>query len=178
MDSRRRRRLLRVGRGANGVPAQKYRRFSVDLLVTLDGTGLDFARRHRAELWPNAPLLFCGMSEGEARSRPRPPKSAGIALADDPAETIQLALALQPLARRIVVIDGVGGSNLAIQARVRESLRRISRRVELEFLSAASVPALLDSLRRVPSTSVVLYALSDRDSWDLGQRSRDLVKRI
>ncbi|HEV8117420.1 MAG TPA: ATP-binding protein, partial [Thermoanaerobaculia bacterium] len=157
---------------------KKYRRFSVDLLVTLDGTGLDFARRHRAELWPNAPLLFCGLSEVDARSRPRPPKSAGIALADDPAETIALALALQPLARRIVAIDGVGGPNLAIQARVRESLRRIPRRVELEFLSAGSVPALLDSLRRVPNTSIVLYALSDRDSWDLGQRSRDLVKRI
>src|SRR5262249_1525003 len=157
---------------------RRYRRFSVDLVVTLDGTGFDFARRHRAELWPDAPLLFCGLSEAEARSRPRPPRSAGLALADDPAETIQFALSLQPSARRLVVVDGVGASNPAIEARVQEALHRIPKRLEPDFLVAESVPALLDSLHRVSRSSIVLYALSDRDSLALGQRSRDLVQRI
>src|SRR5215831_10483349 len=157
---------------------KKYRRFSVDLVVSLDEAGFDFAGRHREELWPTAPLIFCGLYDANALTRSRPAHSAGVALADDTAETTQLALTLQPEARRIVVVDSVGASNPGVRSRVSESLARVRRRIETQFLSVDSVPALLDSLRRVPKTSIVLYALSERDSWSLGQRSRDLVQRI
>src|SRR5215471_15463397 len=44
---------------------KKYRRFSVDLVVSLDETGFDFAQRHRNELWPAAPFVFCGLSDAD-----------------------------------------------------------------------------------------------------------------
>src|SRR5499427_3199464 len=78
----------------------KYRRFSIDLIVSMDETGFDFVRRHRGELWPSAPLVFCGVSDTDARARPRPARSAGLTLADDVVGTVELALALQPAARR------------------------------------------------------------------------------
>lgn len=157
---------------------KKYRRFSVDVVVSLDEAGFDFARRHRHELWQAAPLVFCGLPDANALTRSRPPRSTGVVLADDTAETLQLAFALQPEARRLIVVDGVGGSNPAIRARIGEAISRNRRRVEMEFLSAESVPALLESLRRIPSSAIVLYALSERDTLKLGQRSRDLVPQI
>ena len=157
---------------------KKYRRFSVDVVVSLDEAGFDFARRHRDELWQAAPLVFCGLSDAHGLSRSRPKRSAGVTLADDAAETIQFAFTLQPAARRLVVVHGGVGSHPSIRSRIEEALSRSRKRVETEFLSAESVPALLASLRRVPKTAIVLYALSERDTLNLGQRSRDLVPQI
>jgi len=157
---------------------RKYRRFSVDLVVALDETGFDFAERHRDELWPETPLVFCGLSEADSRLHSRPERSAGVALADDVAGTIELALALQPEGRRLVVIDGRDGSDPGIRSRVREALGRIQKRLDTDFLAAEPLSALLASVRHVPKTSIVLYAVSDRDSARLAQRTRDLVKRV
>src|SRR5215471_985825 len=156
----------------------KYRRFAVDLVVSLDETGFDFARRYRSELWPSAPLVFCGISDLAARMRTRPPRSAGVALADDVADTIELALALQPAARRLVIVSGVGDNGDGIRTRVREALARERRRVEPESLAAEPVTDLLGSLRQLPPEAIVLYTLTDRDAAGLGQRSRDLVQRV
>src|SRR5262252_6434383 len=48
---------------------RKYRRFSVDLIVSMDETGFDFVRRHRGEIWPEAPFVFCGVSEADSRTQ-------------------------------------------------------------------------------------------------------------
>jgi PAS domain S-box-containing protein len=145
----------------------KYRRFAIDLIVSLDESGLEFAHRHRGEL-----------SEADAKILPRPAGTAGVVLAADVTDTLELALALQPQARRLVVVDGLDDSDNGIRSRVRESLGRIPKRLDTDFLTAEPLPALFASLRHVPRTSIVLHALSDRDSSRLSQRTRDLVRRI
>ena len=157
---------------------RKYRRFSVDLVVALDETGFDFAQRRRDELWPETPLVFCGLSEADARLHSRPERSAGVALADDVAGTIELALTLQPNGNRLVVIDGRDGADPGIRSRVKEALGRIRKHLDTDFLAAEPFGVLLGSLRHLPKTSIALYAVPDRDSARLAQRTRDLVKRV
>src|SRR5262249_13246886 len=118
----------------------KYRRFAIDLIVSMDETGFDFMRRHRADLWPAAPLVFCGISDADVGGRRGPARSAGIALADDVAGTIELALALQPAARRLVVVDGTADPESGIGVRVREALVKARRRLDVGFLAAEPVP--------------------------------------
>jgi PAS domain S-box-containing protein len=156
---------------------RKYRRFSVDLIVSMDETGFDFIRRHRAELWPEAPFVFCGVSEADPRTRTRPARSAGVALADEIAGTIDLALDLQPSARTLVVVGAVTDSG-AEQARVRDAIARLRRPLVPDFLDAEPVGTLLEKLRAVPPGAIVLYTLSDRDSSRLTARTRDLVDKV
>jgi PAS domain S-box-containing protein len=156
----------------------KYRRFSIDLVVAMDATSLEFAERHRAELWPGTSLVFCGVSETDARSRARSARTTGVALAEEVAGTVSLALALQPEARRLVIVEGTAESDSMLRARVRDSLDRFRGRLDVVYLPDTPMPALLESLRRLPPSAIVLYTIWRGHPSSNPNPGRDVIQRI
>ena len=69
-------------------------------------TALDFFKRHGAQIWPGARLVFHGWPGEEFESAALPPDATGVVTHTDVGGTIDLARRLQPGARRIVVVSG------------------------------------------------------------------------
>src|SRR5206468_2050753 len=98
---------------------KKYARDKPDVVMAGAPFALDFALRHRAELWPETPIVFFGIPEGSLAQRALPANVTGQFIRYDAAGTLALALALSPDTRRVLVVGGVTDAD---QARVRSAL--------------------------------------------------------
>ena len=67
---------------------------------------LDFALRFRQLLLPGVPIVFYNVSEDALPGRLLQPSMAGVTLRFNLPGTLDLAMRLQPDARRIVVVSG------------------------------------------------------------------------
>ena len=74
----------------------RYAGKKIDLVLTVTGMALDFALRHREELFPGVPIVFMVMDPKDVDASHLPVDVAGVAVHADVAGTLALALRLQP----------------------------------------------------------------------------------
>jgi hypothetical protein len=85
---------------------RKYADRKIDLVIVGLASGLDFALKHRDHAFPGVPIVFCAVDEQEAKTRNLPPDVIGVPIKMDLAATLDVALQLQPMTRRVYVITG------------------------------------------------------------------------
>src|SRR5262249_4746481 len=83
---------------------QKYKDTKIDLVLAVGTHGLDFVEANRAELWPGASVVFYGVGKELILNRSFGPGITGQTAWFDIGGTIDLAVRLQPAARRVVVV--------------------------------------------------------------------------
>jgi signal transduction histidine kinase len=135
---------------------QKYQGHQIDAIIANTSPALEFALDLREELFPGVPIVFA------AGSLPDELREGGIAgvtgvLSDVAfAETLELALHLQPSVKRVFVVAQAAMAP-AYGERVRATLERFSDRVQLTYLTERSVPGLLAAVKAAPPDSLILY---------------------
>jgi PAS domain S-box-containing protein len=84
----------------------KLRGKKFDVILLSDNNALDFALAHREELFPDTPIVFCGVNNFHAGMLQREGNITGIS--EEPAirETMALARRLHPDTREFVIIGG------------------------------------------------------------------------
>ena len=82
----------------------KYRERPPDLVIAGGGPALQFLLKYRAELFPEVPIVHCGV---ETLPKEMPDaKILGIPMLRAAASTLELALSLQPDTRNVAVVAG------------------------------------------------------------------------
>jgi hypothetical protein len=85
---------------------EKYQDLKVDVVVAVAPIALDFAQRHRAQLWPGAAIAFNSVSATLLKERRLEPFTIGLPVRLELEQTLDLALRLRPKTRRIAVVAG------------------------------------------------------------------------
>ncbi|MGZ5036272.1 MAG: sensor histidine kinase [Usitatibacter sp.] len=141
----------------------KYRDTPVDLVIASGMEPLDFASRHRDEIWPGAAIVFNSVFEGTMDGWTRPPRTTGLTLDLDVDGAIALGLALVPAARRVYVVSGAAPSDRLLLDLTRRKLAHLDSRLEANYivgLTQAETSIRVASLER---DSFVLYLTTLRD---------------
>ncbi len=156
------------------LSAQHFR-----VVLTTDNAAFDFARAHRAELFPGVPIVFTGvngfndaMLKGEAGI-------TGVAEDGDLFGTLQLLLKLLPKTQRIV-FPGMADdlTYQGIRATVSRDLPGLPRQVHAEFREYRHVDAMLQDLQTLPADSAIITIgnMRTRDGEGISsQRVAELV---
>jgi signal transduction histidine kinase len=143
---------------------QKYSHDRPDLIIAGAPFALDFALRHRAELWPDAPIVFFGVSPRAWAGRPRPANVTGQLLDYDPSKTLALALRLSPHAASITLIAGVTEADkLRMQATL-AAAAKLAPRLEIARLDNLPFGEMARRVATLPRDSVVLFLGLYRDA--------------
>ena len=135
---------------------QKYEGRHIDVVIAVGSAALQFALRYRAELFPGVPIVFVGVAPPQVVVDRTATGITGIVNDDPFSETLELALNLHPSAKRVFVV-AQAPSVEGYDERIRSALSRFSDRVELTYIKARTVPALLAAVKAVPPPSVLLY---------------------
>jgi signal transduction histidine kinase len=136
-----------------GWLASKYRDRRFDVIVTNGLPALRFALAHR-DLWPGAELLFAGVQA--AQLPPDATALRGATIAWDVDGTIDLARALLPRARRIVLIAGTSSVERALLAQARAALAARGSPLEVEELSGVPWDDILRRIASLPPDTFIL----------------------
>jgi signal transduction histidine kinase len=134
---------------------RKYQGRRIDVVIAMTDTGLRFVLDQRGELFPDAPVIFFGLAGPDETLRKAGGGITGIRTGIAYAETLKLALALHPTTQRVFVV-AKGPDSQTIES-VRAEFDGFSRQVSITYLTEATVPLLLSTVRAIPQGSLILY---------------------
>jgi signal transduction histidine kinase len=132
-------------------------------LVVVHGPMDGFVERQRAALWPNVPLIAVSKIAGPLSKSDYPEGIPGTSVSFDSAATIEVALRLQPDAKRIVV---VGGSTQYSRAEIQQATDQLApyrNRLEVQYLIDLPLEEMKRRLAALPRDSIVLQLPIFRD---------------
>ena len=83
----------------------KYKDRRIDIIITSDDAALEFSLKHRAELFSDAPVVFCGVNEmGVANIINGHENVTGVLEQVDPGDTVKLAIEAMPRLKKIYMV--------------------------------------------------------------------------
>jgi signal transduction histidine kinase/predicted ATPase len=135
---------------------QKYAGRRVDLVIAAGSLAISFLAQRRDSLFPHSPLIFVGSQEiGVYKSLG--PEASGIVTRSNPVQTVELALQLQPDAKRMVVVTGTSAADRQLEDKSRQPLSIFSRRLKVDYWSGFPTAELSHQLGTLPYGTFVLY---------------------
>ncbi|MGZ9076626.1 MAG: hypothetical protein ACXW13_12720, partial [Burkholderiaceae bacterium] len=140
---------------------------------------LDFVLRHRAGLFPDAPVVHMAVSQSHLRSLPQLPADAvGVPLEFDFSGTIEQALRWHPNAQRLLVVTGASEQDRGWEARLRREVPLVASRVTVEYLAGLPTTTVLKRVIELGADSVVFTPGYFEDGEGRRTAPRDSVAAI
>ena len=133
---------------------RKFAGMPIDVVIACTDPVLRFAIDYRAELFPNAPIVFWGLRLPDDATRQSGAGITGVQIGLNYADTLKFAMTLQPELRRVYVV--ANHPDNAVQTAARAVLEQVPG-VSLTYLDATTVRDLEKSVRSVPAGSAILY---------------------
>ncbi|MDF2633604.1 MAG: ATP-binding region ATPase domain protein [Pelosinus sp.] len=135
---------------------QKYQGKKFDALIVTDDAAYEFALEYQQELFPFTPIIFCGVNnfnEGDIKDKEW---VTGIVEDVDIKSTIDVALALQPQVKKIVVINDetvVGKANKQLLEKIMPTFKE---KVQFVFLEKMAMSEVLEQVATLSDDTAVL----------------------
>jgi PAS domain S-box-containing protein len=157
---------------------RKYRGRRIDLILAVDSRTLRIALQNRALLFSGAPIVFAAVDHTAAADLRLDQDITGTWLTPGWDATLEAALRLQPGTRQALVITGTGSRDRVWLASARRQLAPLEGRVEVRYMSDATLDDVLKAVSSLPSSSVVLAGPFQRDPTGRSFIARDATSRI
>jgi signal transduction histidine kinase len=157
---------------------KKYRGLKVDVVVAAEALALDFAQRHRDEIWPGAAIVYHSVSTAWLRAHRLAPRTIGVPVEIEFGSTLALALKLRPRTRSLLVVAGTSDLDARNLALARASLEPYAGRLEIGYLVGRSLADTVAAVRALPADAIVLYVTMFRDGAGVPLVPRDVLSRI
>jgi signal transduction histidine kinase len=135
-------------------------------------------KRNRDRLWKNVPIMFAGVA-GHRLSDPAMPAYAPAVGANfDLPGTVELALTLQPEARRMIMIVGSSTYDLTWQRRAPALVAKFRDRLEIEMTMGRPLEELKRMLASLDTKTIVVFVSMYRDATERVYVNRFLVQEL
>jgi signal transduction histidine kinase len=127
-----------------------------DVIISISRGATSFLVRHRAEIAPDIPILYCCTPTSTAGPLDIPADIPGIIIEYDWAGTLALAQRLQPTAKTLVFVSGASDLDRSWLQDATQELQPFMARYETRFLSGLGYDVLLKEVSQLPRDSIVI----------------------
>lgn len=134
---------------------KKYATQHFDLILCSNDDALNFLKSFRDELFPDVPVVFCGISDVENGLSDRK-NYTGVIADIDIEKTLALALQLQPETLQVAVISDASTSGRRAVARLRKALPFQQNNLQFSDLTGMSASRLEEALATLHPRTIVL----------------------
>ena len=156
----------------------KYADKKVDVAVAIMAPALDFLMAYGNLIFPETPIVFCGLDRGQLGTRSLTPNTFGVLIKREFAPTLELALHLHPETERVVVVSGTSDFDQELLAHAQNDFRPYENRVSFSYLSNLPLAQLLMKLSQLPSRDIVLIITVFQDGSGQPFVPHDVVERV
>jgi len=137
---------------------RKYASRPPKAIVAGGSIALDFVLRHRAEMFPDTPVVHVGVDRGYFNALDSSQRAglAGYPVDYDIEGTLALALKLHPRAERVIVVTGSSAWDRAREADARNAVAKLRIALPVEFLAGLAQADLIARLTDLSADSIVV----------------------
>ncbi len=137
---------------------RKYGGGGIDLILAAAAPRLRVLMKSDPELFAGVPKVFYEFDEErEAIYRDLGPNITGVWAKFEYGRTLDIALTLQPDARRVVVIAGGSPQGPLLMEEAKTEFRKYEGRVEFTYLTDLTLDELKSQLAALPGNTIVFY---------------------
>ncbi|MEG6585406.1 ABC transporter substrate binding protein [Dendrosporobacter sp. 1207_IL3150] len=141
----------------------KFKNVKFDVIVCSDDDAYQFIIKYHDELFPNTPIVFCGVNYFEEDKIAGDSLITGVVEAQDLAATIELALNLHPNIKDIYIINDKTTTGYALDRSLHEVLPSFAGRVNFISLANLNMSQIQAKVQSLPDDALVLYLVMFRD---------------
>lgn len=157
----------------------KYAQENIDVVVTTDDPALGFALKNRADLFSDAPIVFCGVNEeGISGLTGGYSRVTGITEIIDPANTLKAALKIKPGIKEIYVIFDNTESGLSTGAITVHEIQVLAPDIKITTMNEKSMEDILLAVSKAPEDSIVLITTYYRDAFGTIVGFEDFTRKV
>lgn len=157
---------------------KKYANKNVDVVIPAAAHAIEFTLKHRADLFPNVPIVFCSAGEGLANRAIAEPNVTGVAYRFGADETIRVALDICPKAENLLVICGSSSQDKAIGDLVASITARYEQSLNIEYLVGLPLPVLLNRVSNVDPQTIILLLTYNADVSGNNYVTREVAEKV
>ncbi len=144
---------------------EKYGGSPPALVIVSDNDALAFAKRHRLELFPDTPIVFCGINCYSPSFIDDSGFFTGTVEKTDPLETFQLARALNPGLKRVLFVSDGTPTGVAEMQHARDTVESARGTITISYLFNLDVEAMVEAVLPLdPRSDAVILMAFTRDS--------------
>jgi PAS domain S-box-containing protein len=157
---------------------RKYEGKKFDVIFGIGQFPISVLLRNRAELFPGTPIVSLTIDQRLVVGLYPAPGLTGVWGEINFKPTLELALALHPGTKRVVVIQGVSETDKDWATRAQGDFREYESRLEFSYLMGLTVPKMRNALAGLPPDTIVFFVSSIRDNAGNIYESPDYLKQI
>ncbi len=149
----------------------KYKNLPIDLIMTTDDAALAFALKYRSELFSEAPIVFSGVNESGIETLIHgEPDITGVVETLYPAETVGMALEINPNIKKVYLLFDNSESGLSIGQASTESIEQAYSDLTVVPMNNLSFNEVINTVKGLENDSIVLVTTyySDGEGWIVG----------
>jgi len=135
----------------------KYGERPPDVIVAFAPPSLDFCLRFRAELFPEAPIVFAAIDIGTFVEAEHGAQVTGVRSSFDGPATLRLALSLHPDTQQVFIVADSTALDPARAPMGWSDFRESDFQTRFQHLTNQPIRQLLATLAQLPAKSLVIY---------------------
>lgn len=151
----------------------RYKGLTFDLIISTTTSTNEFVLRYRSELFSGCPIVF-GLDNLERLD----PNSTGVFAPVDLKGTVEVALQLQPDAKRVYIVNGASEYDEYYESLLKKQLSSIQGRVEFVYLHGLELNNLLRTVSNLPPHSLIYLVSVTEDATGSRFLGMDVRERV
>lgn len=156
----------------------KYQENQFDLILTSDDNAFDFALKYRDSLFPNVPLIFCGVNDLQKADLEGLSNLSGVNEKPNLAGGMELALRIHPKTREMLIITDSTSTGRKIRKELEQVIETLPSEVSYRILEDVTIEELLSVSSTLPKNSVLYLTLFIKDSKGRFFQSHEVAKML
>jgi signal transduction histidine kinase/ABC-type uncharacterized transport system substrate-binding protein len=161
-----------------GQLQRKYGGKNFDLIFAVNPPALKLLMKNRAALSPGTPIVFLVLGQENLNGLDVGPNMTGVWGEVNVKSNLELALAMHPGTKQVVVIYGVGEWDTYWRSLAQEELPAFEGRVEFSYLTGLTISELKKALAALPPRTIVLFISSTQDNAGNNPGNLVVVRQI
>jgi len=141
----------------------KFQEISFNVVIVSDNNALDFLLHYHEDLFPETPVVFCGINNFSELMLKDQGLFTGIVEEIDIKSTLEIALKLHPDITEVVFINDKTTTGIAVKSEVLEIAPLFEDRVDFVFIEDFSIEELKERVWKLPRNSIILLSVVTRD---------------
>ncbi|RXJ58019.1 ABC transporter substrate binding protein [Candidatus Marinarcus aquaticus] len=142
---------------------QQFENRRFDLILASDNNALDFLNQHQEELFPNTPILFCGINNFNREMISNLNKVSGVVEQVDLKGNFKLISQLHPHLKKLIIINDHSKTGLGIKKDLQPLIKEYSKKFTIEYLDDMDMNQLKNKVSKESQDTVLLFVLLFKD---------------
>ncbi|MDP4144542.1 MAG: ABC transporter substrate binding protein [Bacillota bacterium] len=134
----------------------KYSKSRFDVIISTDNDAFDFLKKYRDTLFPEVPVVFCGVNNYDYSMLKGTKLYTGVAEILNVKDTINLALTNFPMTKNVIVFTDQSSTGLGNMKLIKEELDKRGNNLNSTYVERSSISSAKRFVKNISSNSIIL----------------------